>query len=82
MANGLGYDRALRAVTLDAARILGIAERFGSLEAGKVADLVLLKGDLSRDPTVIRNPALVFKDGVGYDPAKLIASVEGRVGID
>src|SRR5436309_14261146 len=45
MVNGLGFDRALRAVTLDAARILDIDDRFGSLEAGKAADLVLYDGD-------------------------------------
>jgi imidazolonepropionase-like amidohydrolase len=45
MVNGLGFDRALRAITLDAARILGIADRFGSIEKGKVADLVLYDGD-------------------------------------
>lgn len=45
MVNGLGYDRALRAITLDAARILGIDDRFGSIEAGKAADLVLYDGD-------------------------------------
>ena len=45
MVNGLGHDRALAAVTLDAAKILGIADRFGSLEAGKAADLVLYDGD-------------------------------------
>ncbi len=45
MTNGLGFDRALRAITLDAARILAIDDRFGSLEAGKVADLVLYDGD-------------------------------------
>ena len=45
MPRGLGYQRALRAVTLDAAALLGIANRFGSLEAGKVADLVLYDGD-------------------------------------
>ncbi len=44
-ANGLGVDGALRAVTLDAARLLGIADRFGSLDAGKEADLVLYDGD-------------------------------------
>src|SRR5205085_419713 len=46
MVYGLGFDRALRSITLDAARILGIEDRFGSLEAGKVADLVLYDGDL------------------------------------
>lgn len=45
MVNGLGFDRALRAITLDAAKLLGIDDRFGSLEAGKVADLVLYDGD-------------------------------------
>jgi imidazolonepropionase-like amidohydrolase len=45
MVNGLGFDRALRAITLDAARILQIDDRFGSLEVGKAADLVLYDGD-------------------------------------
>jgi imidazolonepropionase-like amidohydrolase len=45
MVNGLGYDRALSAVTLDAAKLLGIADRFGSIEPGKIADLVLYDGD-------------------------------------
>lgn len=45
MVNGLGFERTLRSVTLDAAALLGIAERFGSLETGKVADLVLYDGD-------------------------------------
>src|SRR5262249_33683222 len=45
MVNGLGFDRALSAVTLDAAKILKIDDRFGSIEAGKVADLVLYDGD-------------------------------------
>ena len=45
MVNGLGFDRALRAITLDAAKLLKIDERYGSIEAGKVADLVLYDGD-------------------------------------
>ena len=44
-ANGLGPERALAAVTLDAARILGIDERVGSIEVGKDADLALFDGD-------------------------------------
>jgi imidazolonepropionase-like amidohydrolase len=43
--NGLGHDRALRAITLDAARLLGIDASHGSLEPGKTADLVLYDGD-------------------------------------
>jgi imidazolonepropionase-like amidohydrolase len=45
MVNGLGFDRALCAITLDAAKILGIDDRFGSIEPGKIADLVLYDGD-------------------------------------
>jgi imidazolonepropionase-like amidohydrolase len=45
MVNGLGRERALAAATLDAARILGVDDRVGSIEPGKVADLVLYDGD-------------------------------------
>jgi imidazolonepropionase-like amidohydrolase len=45
MVNGLGFDRTLRAITLDAAKLLGIDDRFGSIEQGKVADVVLYDGD-------------------------------------
>lgn len=44
-ANGLGPDGALRAVTLDAAKLLGIDKEHGSVEVGKAADLVLYDGD-------------------------------------
>jgi imidazolonepropionase-like amidohydrolase len=45
MVNGLGFDRALAAITLEPARLLGIDAQYGSIEAGKVADLVLYDGD-------------------------------------
>jgi imidazolonepropionase-like amidohydrolase len=44
-ANGLGFEGALRASTIESAKILGIADRVGSLEAGKDADVVLYDGD-------------------------------------
>jgi imidazolonepropionase-like amidohydrolase len=44
-ANGLSFEQALATVTLDAAKILGIADRVGSLEPGKDADLALYDGD-------------------------------------
>ena len=44
-ANGLSAEEALAAVTLDAARLLGIDDRVGSLEVGKDGDLVLFDGD-------------------------------------
>jgi imidazolonepropionase-like amidohydrolase len=79
---GFTPSQAIQILTLNGAKILGVAKQLGSVERGKLADLVVLKGDLTGDPGVIRNPTMVMKDGVGYDPAKLIKSVEGRVGID
>ncbi|MBW3671715.1 MAG: amidohydrolase family protein [Acidobacteria bacterium] len=44
-AHGLALDEALEAITIDAARILGVDDRVGSLESGKDADLVMFDGD-------------------------------------
>ena len=43
--HGLGFDGALACVTIDAAKLLGLADRTGSLVAGKDADLALYDGD-------------------------------------
>jgi imidazolonepropionase-like amidohydrolase len=53
----------------------------GSIAVGKQADLVVLGGDPSRTISDIRNVEIVFKNGVGFDPARLIESVRGRVGL-
>ena len=44
-ANGQSFDDALRSVTIDAARIIGLADRIGSLEPGKDGDVALYDGD-------------------------------------
>ena len=44
-ANGLTQEQALATITIDAAKILGIADRVGSLEVGKDGDLALYDGD-------------------------------------
>jgi len=59
-----------------------VYDSLGSVEPGKLADLVVLAGDLTADLGVIRNVTTVFKDGIGYDSARLIAAAKGRVGID
>src|SRR6266540_20425 len=79
---GFAPAQAIQIMTANGARILGVAQNLGTVEAGKLADLVVLHGDLTADPSVIRSPTIVFKDGVGYDSAKLIASVQGRVGVN
>src|SRR5437762_605397 len=79
---GFTPAQAVRILTANGAKILGVDKRLGTVEGGKLADLVVLRGDLAAEPSVIRNVTLVFKDGVGYDSAKLIGSVQGRVGVN
>jgi hypothetical protein len=62
---GLKREDALRALTLSAAEIYGVADRLGSIERGKIANLVVADGDLFNDSTRVR---MVFIDGVRYLP--------------
>jgi imidazolonepropionase-like amidohydrolase len=78
---GFTPSEAIQVLTLNGAKILGIDGETGSVESGKRADLVVIEGDPVARPTDIRNARIVFKDGVGYDSAKLIAAVKGQVGI-
>jgi len=71
---------AIRIATLNGATYLGVANRIGSIEPGKNADLVVIQGDPSTRIADIEHVEISFKDGVGYDSAKLIASVRGRYG--
>jgi hypothetical protein len=71
---------AIQVATANGARYLGKLDRIGTVEAGKNADLVVVNGDPSRRIQDIENVEIVFKDGVGYDPVKLNASVRGMVG--
>lgn len=79
---GFTPTQVVKIMTLNGARILGVDRDLGSIEAGKLADLVVLQGDLTARAPVIRETRFVFKDGVGYDPVLLFASVKGRVGIN
>jgi hypothetical protein len=72
--------QAIHIATSNGAQYLG-DEHIGTIAAGKNADLVIIKGNPSEKIAGIENVEIVFKDGVGYDPAKLIESVKGLVGI-
>ena len=72
---------AIKIATLNSAQFLGEQERIGSIAPGKQADLMVVRGDPSRNITDVENVVVVFKDGVGYDSQKLIDSVQGLVGI-
>ncbi len=72
---------AIRIATQNGAEFLGEANRIGTLKVGKQADLVVINGDPSEKIADIESVELVFKDGIGYDSAKLIQSVQGAVGL-
>ena len=78
---GLTPLEAIKVGTLNGATFLGRGAVVGSVVAGKQADLVVIDGDPSERIDDVRKVTLVFKQGVGYDPEKLIASVRGRVGL-
>ena len=67
--------------TLNGAKYLGRDARIGSIAIGKQADLMVVAGNPAAAIGDIRRVDTVFKQGVGFDPAKLIASVSGSVGI-
>jgi imidazolonepropionase-like amidohydrolase len=71
---------AIHIATANGAQFLGELDRVGTIAPGKQADLVVIKGDPSKKIEDIENVETVFKDGVGYDSAKLIESVRGVVG--
>ncbi len=68
---GLPAERVLQIATRDAARVAGRWQDLGSIEAGKLADLVLVEGDPTTRISDVRNVRLVIKDGALYDPEKL-----------
>jgi imidazolonepropionase-like amidohydrolase len=74
--------QAISIATLNGSRYLGREQRVGTVAAGKQADLIVVRGDPATNIADIENVEIVFKDGVGYDPEKLIASVRGKVGLN
>ena len=72
---------AIKIATWNGASYLGRADRIGSISVGKAADLVLVAGDPSKQIQDLERVELVFKDGVGFDSAKLTESGKGTVGV-
>jgi hypothetical protein len=77
---GFTPPEAIHIATANGAQYLGEIDRIGTIAPGKQADLVVIKGDPSKKIEDIENVETVFKDGIGYDSAKLIESVGGFVG--
>lgn len=76
---GFKAEEAIQIMTSNGAKLLEL-ENLGTIQKGKIANLVVLDGDLEADPSTIRAVQTVFKDGIGYDPQRLIESIKGNVG--
>ena len=77
---GLPTVTVLKAATINGANALGIGDRLGSIEVGKLADLVVVTGNPVEDIKTARNIRFVIKAGVVYDPDTLLQSAEGMIG--
>ena len=77
---GFSPLEAIKIATMNGAIYMGRDKQIGSVAAGKNADLVVIKGDPSKQISDVENVEIVFKDGVGYDSQKLLDSVRGRYG--
>jgi imidazolonepropionase-like amidohydrolase len=72
---------AIHIATENGAKFLGADSQIGTIAAGKDADLVVINGNPAKNINDIEKVQTVFKNGVGYDSAKLIESVHGAVGL-
>ncbi len=78
---GFTPEEAIHIATENGAIWLGEDNHFGTIAAGKDADLVVVDGNPSKNIADVEKVDTVYKDGIGYDPQKLIASVRGLVGL-
>ena len=78
--SGIPAAAALKIATINGARALNVASKLGTLEAGKLADLFVVRGNPLQDIKNTRNVHLVMKAGQLYDAAELIASAKGKMG--
>jgi imidazolonepropionase-like amidohydrolase len=79
---GLTPEAAIQVATSNGADFLYESDHIGTIAATKQADLVLVRGNPTTNISDVRNVDIVFKDGVGYDPAALIVATQGAVGRD
>ena len=77
---GFAPVEAIQIMTYNGARVLEVDGDLGSVEVGKLADLIVIEGDLIENPETIRDVRIVFKDGVGFDSAVVLDSVKGSLG--
>jgi imidazolonepropionase-like amidohydrolase len=78
---GFTAEQAVQIMTANGARVLGIDSRVGTIAPGKQADLIVIRGDLTKRPADIRNITTVFRQGTGFDPDKILKTIQGLVGM-
>jgi imidazolonepropionase-like amidohydrolase len=78
---GFSPEEAIHIATQNGAAWLGEDAHLGTIAVGKAADLVVVDGNPAKNIADVEKVETVFKDGIGYDPQKLIASVRGLVGL-
>jgi imidazolonepropionase-like amidohydrolase len=77
---GISPSDVLKAATINGARALGVDDRLGSVETGKLADLVVVNGNPLEDIRTSRDIELVIKNGKAYRPGKLLDQARGKIG--
>jgi len=78
--SGIPPADALKFATINAARAMRVSDKLGTIEVGKLADLVVVEGDPLTDIRDARNVRLVVRSGRIYDPAELLAAARGKIG--
>ena len=70
----------IKMASIDGAKFLKIENTLGSIDLGKIADLLIVSGKPDQNIDDIKNVELVFRNGIGYDSKALRESVKGLVG--
>lgn len=78
---GFTIPEAIKICTLHGAKYLEQDNTIGTIAENKIADLLILDEDISKDISAIRSINMVIKNGIGYDSGKLFKAAEGYVGI-
>jgi imidazolonepropionase-like amidohydrolase len=63
-------DEAIKAATVNAADLLGLSAQTGTIEKGKLADIIAVKGDPTKDVTELERVTFVMRSGVVYKYVK------------
>ncbi len=77
---GFTAEETIRIASANGAQFLGKLDSIGTIAPGKIADLVLLDGNPAANIADVEKVHTVFKNGIGYDSAKLIEATKGQVG--